>query len=299
MPASQYLGLLLPLAAAMLYAVAAIALKAASNRGMGTVRTMAVSNWLTALAFQVFYDWSSFPALPEPWWPVLMMAGFFVAGQFFTILAFTHGEVSVATPVLGVKVILVGVMVAWVAGGGVGLAVWVGGALCALGVGCLQVNDRPHDRRRVVVAASLALLAATCFAAFDSTNHHWSPILGFDMLVPPAMLVAAALTVAFVPLMKGRWRDLPAPAVSAVVVGAVLIAAQSLIFIWSIGRFTNAPAANVVFGSRGLWGVAFVWLIGHRFDNVELAGRHRKVVWARAVGAALILGAIALTFADA
>lgn len=288
--------LLFPLLAAMLYAIAAVALKAASNRGCGTVRTMCVSNWITALAFQGFYDWSAPPALPEPVWPVLMMAGFFVLGQLFTILAFTHGEVSVATPVLGAKVILVAVMVAFVAGGAVAPAIWAGGVLCALGVACLRVNDQPHHRRRIVLAVVFASLAAGSFAAFDTTNHHWSPILGFDMLVPPAMLVAGVATFGFLPLTRGRWRDLPREAVSSLAIGAALIALQSLVLIWAIGFYTNAPSANVVYGSRGLWGVAFVWLIGHRFGNTELAARHRKVLLARIAGAALITTAIALAF---
>lgn len=293
---SQYAGLLLPLLAAMLYAVAAMALKSASNRGFGTVRTMCVSNWVTALAFQVFYDWSAFPALPDPWWPVLMLGGFFILGNLFTILAFTHGEVSVATPVLGAKVILVALMVAVAVGGHVAPAVWVGGALCAAGIACLRVNDQPRNRRRIFAAVGFGLLAATSFAAFDTTNHHWSPILGFDMLVPPAMLVAGLATFAFLPLTSGRWRDMPRNAIASLAIGAGLIGLQSLILIWSIGTFANAPSANVVYGSRGLWGVAFVLLIGHRFGNTELAARHPKVLVARIVGALLITTAIILAF---
>jgi len=294
---TEHAGLLFPLLAAMLYSIAAVALKAAANRGAGTVRTICIGNWVTALAFLAYYDWLAFPAVAEPAWPVLALAGFFFLGNLFTIFAFSKGDVSVATPVLGVKVILVAVMVAVGIGGVVPWPVWVGGILCAAGIAFLQVNDRPHDRKRIVASVVFALLAATNFAAFDTINQYWSPRVGFGRLVPPAMIVAGLLTVALLPLTRGRWADLPRNAVSSLAIGAAFIAGQAMVLIWAIGYYENAAAANVVYGSRGLWGIVFVYLIGSRFDNIELTARHPKVIAARLAGAVLIITAIILAFA--
>ncbi len=286
--------LLFPLLAAMLYAVAAIALKTASNRGVGSARTIFVSNWFIAVFFLVFYDWASFPSLPTPWWPVAVMAVFFILGQIFTVLAVSRGEISCVTPVLGVKVIMVAFMVAFVIGAPVGLSTWIGGVLAALGIACLQVTDKPHDVRRNLLGMLFAFLAATHFAAFDSMNQHWSPIVGFGRLVPPAMIVAALLSFTFVTRGGGRWRGLPRIAWVSLLVGAFFMGLQSVVLIRSIGVYGDAAGANVVYCSRGLWGIALVWLVGHWFENLELKARQRKVICARVLGAALVTAAILL-----
>jgi len=56
-----------------------------------------------------------------------------------------------------------------------------------------------------------------------------------------------------------------------------------------------AATANVVYGSRGLWGIALVRLIGHWFQNTEPQKRSRLVVTIRIIGATLIATA-ALVF---
>lgn len=280
----------------MLYGVAATALKTASNRGCGIVRTMCVCNWLTGLAFLAFYDWSLFPSLPDPWWPSVVLAMLFVLGSFFTVFALSHGDVSVATPVLGVKVVMVAFMVAFVLGVDLEPRTWVASIFAVLGIVSIQINDRPHDRGKIVVSVVFALLATACFGAFDTMNQHWSPRVGFANLVPPGMVVASVLSLAFIPMLKGRVRDLSGKALLYLGIGAGLMTVQAVILIWSIGTYQDAAGANVVFGSRGLWSVVFVWLFGQRFGNVELKQRHPKVVWARIGGAILICAAIVLMF---
>ena len=50
------------------------------------------------------------------WWQAALVALSFVAGQVFTYFAYQHGDVSVATPVFGVKVIIVAVILSGLAG---------------------------------------------------------------------------------------------------------------------------------------------------------------------------------------
>ena len=70
---------------------------------------------------------------------------------------------------------------------------------------------------------------------------------------------------------------------------------QSLILIWAIGRYVDAPRLNVVYGSRGIWSVLIVWLLG-----AFLGARERisgaRVLLQRLFGAAIITAAIVLAF---
>ena len=52
--------------------------------------------------------------------------------------------------------------------------------------------------------------------------------------------------------------------------------------------------SNIVYSSRGIWSVLFVWILGHLFLNTELSLRQPGSLLARLIGACLICAAIAL-----
>lgn len=292
----ERLYLLLPLLAAVLYVFASLGIKAADAGGMGTRRTIVLCNAAMAGGFLGFYDWSAFPAIAEPAWPVLAMGCLFAGGQGLTVLAFSRGEVSSVTPVFGVKVILVGLIVAVVLGEELSGTGWAAAVLAAVGVACVQVGDERADLRRNAGPVAIALMAACCFAAFDTMIQHWSPIVGFGRLLPPAMLVGAMLSL---PLWIGTHRRGPDAGVPRatwgyMAIGGGLFALQGIVLMRSIGVYGDAAGANVAYASRGLWGVVLVWAIGHWFNNRELAARSRRVMAMRIVGAATIMTAIGL-----
>src|SRR3954467_9282757 len=101
------LPLIAPLVSAFLYSFAALALKRAAANGVGPWRVNFIANWTAVIAFTPLW---LLGGAPFTWGHLLhaVLAGtcFFV-GQIFTFLALTRGDVSVATPVLGTKVIVV------------------------------------------------------------------------------------------------------------------------------------------------------------------------------------------------
>lgn len=232
-------ALLFPLASAMLYALAALFLNAAGKMGAGGRLTTAFCNGLLALFFLNFYDWSHFPNLGEPFWPVLLLGLLFVLGQMFTILALAIGEVSIVSPVMGLKVIMVNVLLAIGLREALPLRMWIAAVLSVVGVA--------------------ALLAMVC-------------------LIPDG----------------GGLRRLSLKTWKVLVPGGILLAAQSLLLIFAITRYQQVAQTNIVYSSRGIWSVVFVWLLGHLFANVELKhGSTLRGVY-RLVGAILITLAIAL-----
>ncbi len=288
--------LLYPLLAACLFAVSAIAMKASSNHGGGRRRTIVMCNCFMAVAFLVLYDWSSFPSLPSPVWPIVALGVLFVLGQALTVLAVAHGEVSSVTPVFGVKVILVALLVAVLFREPVLPLTWLAAVLAAIGIACLQIGEAPANIRRNIGAMLLAFSAALSFAAFDAMNQYWSPIIGFGRLVPPAIVVAALLSLLFLLKTEAQSSSISTRAWVYMSIGAAFFALQGLVLITSIGVFGDAAGANVAYSTRGLWGIALVWLIGRWFQNTELVAMPPRVIAAKVIGATLTTAATVLLF---
>lgn len=286
---------LFPLASAMLYALAALFLNAAGKAGVSGRVTTAFCNVLLALIFLQFYDWSEFPALGEPFWPILLLGLFFVLGQAFTILALSIGEVSIVSPVMGLKVIFVNVILAVGLREALPLKVWIAALLSVIGVAALQANPERHQRPpHTFLAIGCAFISAGFFAAADVVVQYWSPLLGFGMFVPPAMVVAAVLAFLFLLPDGAGIRRLSRKAWKVLIPGGILLAGQSLLLLIAIARFQQVAQINIVYSSRGIWSVVFVWLLGHLFANIELKhGSKLRGVY-RLVGAILITTAIAL-----
>jgi len=101
--------LLLPLVSSLLYVAAAMFVKQAADGGVGPWRTSFVCNWITAIIFLALLPFGGTIPGPVQFYQPAVVALLFVGGQLLTFLALDKGDVSVATPVMGVKVILVAV----------------------------------------------------------------------------------------------------------------------------------------------------------------------------------------------
>src|SRR6185503_14148429 len=120
--------LLLPFTSSLLYVFGALFLKEASTRGVGLWRITVVTNIAFGLVFSVL--WLAGGRLPGPalWFQPAVTAGLFLIGQVLALVALQRGDVSVATPVMGLKVVLVAFFVTWILGDRVPLAIWAGAA---------------------------------------------------------------------------------------------------------------------------------------------------------------------------
>jgi drug/metabolite transporter (DMT)-like permease len=294
------LYLVLPLVAGLLYASSALLLKLAERRGIGAGRITILSNLANIVAFAAFYPWDQFPAAPAVWWPVWLLALTMLVGQVSMVLAFTRGDVSVATPALATKVVLVAALATVVAPRTVGAATWAAAVLMLVGLWLLLGRPGAHDRRRALVAVAFSLVAATSFACFDLLVQVWSERIGFGLLLTLAMTGSEVLSL---PL----WWALPGPGAAAdapggngralwpLVIGSALMAIQSVLFVWTIGRFHDAPGANVVYASRGIWSVLLVQMLPAWFGGVEVFTT-RGTFARRIAGATVMLLGVVLAF---
>lgn len=289
------LHLFIPLACAVLYVLAALTLKRAGVAyGVGVWRTNFVANWTLFLIFVPWWFWQGGTVHPlgDYWQPAV--AGLcFLGGQAFVFLALNVGDVSITTPVMGSKVILVALISSVLRVGEVPLAWWIGAALSALAIVLLHAGESRSAHRRVGQTVLLAGMSAASFSLGDVLLQKWVPAWGSGNFFPPMFLLVGLYSFAFVPFFNGTLRALPAQGWRWLSGGALLMALNTAGIVLTIGIWGDATAVNIVYSVRGLLSVVFVWLIGHWFSSTE---QHldRRVMKYRLAGAALMIAAIVL-----
>jgi drug/metabolite transporter (DMT)-like permease len=299
--------LLLPLISAIAYVVGALLLKRASDLGADVWRTARITNYLTALASLTLIAFGGIIPASTEWWHAPFAALLFYAGQILTLLALNTGDVSVATPVLGLKIVLVAVLVTVLIGDPISARLWTAAALSSVAIALLNLSPG-HAHRRVGTTIALSALGATSYACFDVLVQKWSPAWGTGSFLPIVMTCAALYSL---PLRRFDVRRLglsdPAHAASPgpsgppympwLLAGAMCFAMQGLTFITSVSIYRHATVANVLYSSRGLWSVVAVWAIGHWFENREQHLGAKVLAW-RFIGAILLMAAILMVFFD-
>ncbi len=282
-----------PLLAAILFALGALFLKRSAHWQIDVWRTTFVSNLSSAVAFLPLLAFGgSVPSWSALWQP-LTVGFLFVLGQVTTMLALTKGEVSVATPVLGLKIVLVAVFSRLLIARPLPANIWIASLIATGGVMLLNVTRRKQGRGGVLLSVACALAAAAAFGLFDVCVQMWSPQWAVGIFLPLVFALAALLSLAFVPLFNAPLRQIPRASWPWLSAGCALIALQSLGIVCTVAVWGNAAAANIVYSTRGLWGVLLVWLIGPLLAVHDHSLRGR-VIWFRLAGALLLLVAILL-----
>jgi drug/metabolite transporter (DMT)-like permease len=286
--------LLIPFACAFIYVFAALALKRASSRGVGAWRANFIANWMIFAVFLPWWWWQHGVIHPigDYWQPALTAFGPLL-GQTFIFLALNTGDVSVTTPVMGTKVIMVALLTSLLRVGEVPMEWWIGATLSALAVVLLHAGERKGASRHVARTVLLASCSAASYGLGDVLMQKWVPRWGAGSFFPPMFLFVALYSFAFVPLFHAPLKALDRTAWRWVGLGAGLMAINNAGIVIAIGLWGDATAVNIVYSLRGLVSVILVWAIGHWFASEE-THLEPRVLRLRFVGAAFMLGAVAL-----
>jgi hypothetical protein len=287
--------LLFPFFAGIVYVAAALCLRRAADLGADVWRALRICNCTIAIMFVPLLLLGGSISSWKLLWQPAITASLFAAGQVFSLLALNVGDVSVATPVLGLKILLVGVLTTTLLGQKLGPNIWIAAGLSSGAIALLNVN-RGERHHRVGTTILLAMLAALAYALFDVLVQKWSPGWGAGRFLPIMMGFVAAYSLP----LRGRKSEHPPERLADAWVagGAVCLGVQGLMFVTPIALHGNATVANVLYSSRGLWSVIAVWLVGHWFGNRERHLGASVLIW-RLIGAALLTAAIVIVLLDA
>lgn len=290
------LHLLIPLGSAVAYPIAALMLKRANALGVGVWRTAFVANWLIFLQsvpLSLLLPGTGH-AGPDEWWQPAIVGALFFCGQAFTFLAITVGDVSVATPLLGSKIVLVALSSAVLLPDPIPLRWWFAAIAGSAAVALLGFG-KSAGRRRVGLTVLFSVGAAGSFAIADVLLQKWTPFWGANRFMPAFFLVSALLSFALIPKFSAPLRAMNAQTWRWVLSGAGLLSLQSLGIAVAVGNFGDATAVNIVYSLRGLFSIGAVWWIGHHFGAQEELVE-RGVLQRRLTGAFLMIVAVVLVF---
>ena len=286
----------LPLFCAVLAAFASILLKLAMDGGLGLTRFLFVSNWLTFILLLPLWYLGDGPVLWERiYWPIITS---FVAmgGLVFTFLSLRIGEVSVVTPVAGIKVLFVALFSFFLVSEKVRGSWWTGAALTVMAVYLLGASGVVF-RKRNAYAILAAVLGGAFFGLGDVLIQRWSAEFGFFRYIIISSGLIAVESFALMPFFHAPLRAVPSKSWMWLITGTILLTLQWLALAYCFSYYGKATAINIIYGSRGLWSVLLVWMIGPLFGNTE-KNAGRNIMLRRLAGAVLLCLAIALVIFD-
>lgn len=285
-------SLLIPLLCALLYPLGTLLVKRAMDQGADMRGALLINFWMMALVFLAAVPLES-RAVPWPlWWQPFLVGVTAFAGQGFAYKAIASGDLTIATPAMGSKVLLVALLTETLLGQTVPLAWWVAAVLSFAAVLLLQ-SGIPASRRNIRLTLAYSVLAAAGFALGDVLIQRWAPAWGPFHFVAAFATVSAFLSLGLLPSIRKPRLRFGRPAWSWLLPGAAVLSLQSLGLTGVIGYYGQATLVNIVFSSRGLWNFLLVWYLGHWFANREREAGGR-VMAGRLLGAALMFAAIVI-----
>ena len=238
----------------------------------------------------------------EAWIDAGIIGLLFVLGQMFTYLAYQFGDVSVATPVFGTKVLIVAILASLLGGQPITAIVWLAGVLACAGVILIQWSGRTATDgdteettpSRIGLTIFIALTAALSLSLFDVFLGKWATGRWNSLAFLPVMFgSAAALSVVFLPWVDkfGRLKELNAT--WWMLGGTFLMASQAMSMCYTLSTYGDVARTNIVYSLRGMWGVIFAWLLARALKSGE-ANASRATMMRRLIGAGLLTAAVVL-----
>lgn len=284
--------LILPFFCSLVYAAGALFLKRAMEAGQSPRHVLGVSSLALAAFSLPLLLWAEKPlGSPSVWvWLTAPACSFlFFLGQIGTFRALSGGDASVATPILGTKVVITALLSALFLPGGIAPSLWWGAFLCTAGVALV---GRPIGVSvgKAWRAVGWGFFAATAFSLTDVLVVGGAGNLGFCLFGPMMMVGMAALSLGTIP--PREWaRMVRGSGGGWTLGGAALIGLQGSFLYASIALSGDPVGVNIVYAVRGLWSVILVAWIGKWLGNRE-AGLPKSVLVFRGLGAVLLAGAV-------
>lgn len=288
------LPFLLPLASAVLYAMAALCLKIALGRGLTTWAVLFFSNMVLGLFFLplLLGGTAGWQPAAAPW--ALLAGALFFLGQIGTFRSLQSGDVSIATPALAAKVVFVALLSLFVPGSRPDPDLWLAVILTMAGMILLH-RGPSRGASRPLPTLAWALFAAFSFAATDIVVQVGAPAAGFTLFMPVMFGTVALLALPLLwPHVIRPKRPARTPGARRwMAAGVVLLGLQAVGMGTAIGLFGDATGANVVYGSRGLWSLLLLALFARNL-GINDSVFDRQTLALRLTGSILILAAVAL-----
>lgn len=291
-PPTAAFGAVAALLAGLIYTAATLFLKSAFERGAATAQVNITVNIGMALIVQPLWLLDSPGIANAPLWQPVFCGGLYFLGQICTFTALNRGDVSLATPLLGTKILFVTALNILFFGALVGARWWVA-ALAATAAVALIAGGKQRPGRAAGFTVIASLASAVLFSLTDVCIQHWGQSFDRPPFLPVMLATTGTLAAIFHRLGKPTASRIPAAARTPLFLGAALLGIQMVFFFFSLVWAHDATVSNVLYSSRSVWSVVAAWTGGHFLGLRDLeAGR--GTMTRRLLGSLLLFAAIVL-----
>jgi len=289
-------GLGLAVFAAFGYTFASIFLKSALEKGVTAAQVNLIANIAVGLVVQPMWLLDDPEVINAAWhFPLISCATFFV-GQIFTFAALAKGDVSVATPLLGTKVILVTAINAIVFSVPIDMRWWIAALLGSLAVAVIASGAPSGQAKAVGTTAILSVMAAFFFSLTDTLVQHWAGTTDPMAYLPAMFGSVGILSIIYYAVTDRRAFTIPLRGRRSLVFGAFLLGIQAAAVFLSLAWTHDATVVNLLYSTRSLLSVILAW-VGGAALGLKDSEAGTRILLLRLLGAILLFASIALILA--
>lgn len=289
------LFLFLGLAAGLIYSFASVFLKRAMEKGASAWSVLLVSSLTCGIMNLPFFWFARTPSPEAAWFQPLLAGCTLYIGLVFTWLAVYAGDVSVANPVMGTKVIFVAMFTIILTGSRVPPVMWGASILIAVALFLLKGSGE-RKGGAFLKTVILASVASVSFAVSDVLIQKYRDYWGVGLFPPLLVGSMALMSLSVIPWSADNLKKLSVSTWKWLIAGSIFTALQMVTLVIPLVLLQHDNSAlmvNIMFNSRGIWTVIIVWA-GGRLIGTKESGRGVKTLASRLLGAVLILTAIIL-----
>lgn len=287
---------ILPLFAGLVVSIASMFVKRATEEGAGITRILFVSIWMFFIVLlpvlfldSEVLDWSR-------WWgPVLAGTSTFTGGVLI-LASIRFGDVSVQAPLMGTKVIFVATYSLFFINTPIPASWWVGVFLTFFAILMLGISDL--FRKKVsLLGVFLALASSALYALTDVLVAQEAPLFGRWPFIFGTVATGAVMSLGLIPFFRKTLWSISGKTWKWCLLAGALLVTQHLALLFALSYYGQATVINIMYSSRGIWGIALVWFVGHWFGSKEreVGGR---IMFRRLIGALLFCLAIVIVLTD-
>lgn len=287
-----FFGFVLPLLAAIIYTLGSLFSKRGFQEGAGGMQGFHVSCLLISLTPLPLILLEKQAVAWHNTHQVLLCGGLLYLGNWLALLGVHRGDVSIVTPVLGTKVVFVAVGTVTLIGIRVPWSLWVAALLTPVGILVLGAKSL-HLGRQFWRTIGYALSSAASFALFDVLMNKWALAFGPFAFISLSSIVMAIPASAALVRRPVLWHTLSGPSRFWLLLGGFAMGFQASLLGIALAFSEQATRVNVVYASRGLWAIIFVWILGHSLRLQEKHQGSDVFAW-RLAGAGILTLAIVL-----
>lgn len=280
-----------PFVSAVVYAVASLLVKRATNGKIGALTVCFVINALIFVVYMPLFIATFNLATLHCFKYVLLCAVIYLAGQYANYVAFSKGDITVVNPVLGVKTLLVAIFASIFTQRHIS-DIWFLAAILSVAGVLFVGTEKLKVSKKEFLPVFFAIFAAAAWAAMDIVMQENASKMGVLFFISSLSIILLPLSLPLLPVAKKELKNASRATVAILLLGAALMILKDVLFCYSLSVSKGgAVLANILVSTRGLFTILIAWLFGAVFGNFEM----KKVSFAFAVRR--LIGAIFLFFA--